>query len=75
MSGNLMPDAMLAALAIEHGVTLYSTDTDFAKFRELRWENPLGDYGVDRANFYALTAFRVRHRTTAGKAAGVSESV
>lgn len=42
MSGNLMPDAMLAALAIEHGVTLYSTDTDFAKFRELRWENPLG---------------------------------
>lgn len=42
MSGNLMPDAMLAALAIEHGVTLYSTDTDFAKFRELRWESPLG---------------------------------
>ncbi len=39
--GNLIPDAMHAALAIEHGLTLYSTDTDFARFRELRWENPL----------------------------------
>lgn len=40
--GNLVPDALLAALAIEHGLTLCSTDTDFARFRELRWENPLG---------------------------------
>jgi toxin-antitoxin system PIN domain toxin len=39
--GNLVPDAALAALAIEHGVTLISTDTDFARFRDLRWENPL----------------------------------
>jgi toxin-antitoxin system PIN domain toxin len=39
--GNLIPDAALAALAIEHGMTLYSTDTDFARFTELRWENPL----------------------------------
>ena len=39
--GNLIPDAALAALAIEHGVPLVSTDTDFARFRELRWENPL----------------------------------
>jgi predicted nucleic acid-binding protein len=39
--GNLIPDALLAALAIEHGLTLYSTDTDFARFRELRWENPI----------------------------------
>jgi toxin-antitoxin system PIN domain toxin len=39
--GNLIPDAALAALAIEHGVPLISTDTDFARFRELRWENPL----------------------------------
>jgi uncharacterized protein len=39
--GNLIPDATLAALAIEHGLTLYSTDTDFARFRGLRWENPL----------------------------------
>lgn len=39
--GNLIPDAALAALAIEHGVVLASTDTDFARFRRLRWENPL----------------------------------
>lgn len=39
--GNLIPDAALAALAIEHGVMLASTDTDFARFRGLRWENPL----------------------------------
>ncbi len=32
---------MLAALAIEHGLTLCSTDTDFARFTELRWQNPL----------------------------------
>lgn len=41
LRGNLIPDAALAALAIEHGVALISTDTDFARFRELRWENPL----------------------------------
>jgi predicted nucleic acid-binding protein len=40
-SHGLIPDAALAALAIEHGVTLASTDTDFARFRGLRWENPL----------------------------------
>lgn len=41
VTGNLVPDALLAALAIEHGLTLCSTDTDFARFREARWENPL----------------------------------
>lgn len=38
---NLVSDAHLAALAIEHGLTLCSTDGDFARFRELKWENPL----------------------------------
>lgn len=38
---NLVPDAHLAALAIEHGLTLCSTDGDFARFQELHWENPL----------------------------------
>lgn len=38
---NLVPDAHLAALAIEHGLVLCSTDGDFARFPELRWENPL----------------------------------
>jgi len=39
--GNLVPDAHLAALAIEHGLTLYSTDGDFARFPGLRWINPI----------------------------------
>lgn len=39
--GDLVPDAHLAALAIEHGLTLMSTDGDFARFPRLRWENPL----------------------------------
>jgi toxin-antitoxin system PIN domain toxin len=43
MRGNLVPDAHLAALAIEHGLTLCSTDGDFARFRALRWLNPIGD--------------------------------
>ena len=38
---NLVPDAHLAALAVEHGLTLCSTDGDFARFPGLRWENPL----------------------------------
>lgn len=38
---NLVPDAHLAALAIEHGLLLCSTDGDFARFPGLRWENPL----------------------------------
>ena len=41
MQANLVPDAHLAALAIEHGLTLCSTDGDFSRFRELRWQNPL----------------------------------
>ncbi|MEW6751175.1 MAG: TA system VapC family ribonuclease toxin [Candidatus Latescibacterota bacterium] len=36
-----VPDAHLAALAIEHGLSLRSTDGDFARFPGLRWENPL----------------------------------
>jgi uncharacterized protein len=39
--GNLVPDAQLAALAIEHGVEVCSADTDFARFPEVRWTNPL----------------------------------
>lgn len=39
---NLVPDAHLAALAIEHGLLLCSADGDFARFPGLRWQNPLG---------------------------------
>lgn len=41
MRSNLVPDAHLAALAIEHGLTLCSADGDFSRFPDLRWENPL----------------------------------
>jgi uncharacterized protein len=41
LRGNLIPDAQLAALAIEHGVGVCSADTDFARFSELPWLNPL----------------------------------
>lgn len=41
VQGNLIPDAHLAALAIEHGLVLCSSDGDFARFPELRWQNPL----------------------------------
>jgi uncharacterized protein len=41
MGGNLVTDAHLAALAIEHGLTLCSNDGDFARFPKLRWVNPL----------------------------------
>ena len=41
VTANLVPDAMLAALAIENGLTVMSADTDFARFTEARWENPL----------------------------------
>ena len=35
--GNLVNDAHLAALAIEHGAEVVSFDTDFARFPGLRW--------------------------------------
>jgi toxin-antitoxin system PIN domain toxin len=38
---NLVTDAHLAALAIEHGCELTSTDSDFARFSKLKWRNPL----------------------------------
>jgi hypothetical protein len=40
-AGNLVTDAHLAALAIEHGAELSSCDTDFARFSGLRWSDPL----------------------------------
>jgi uncharacterized protein len=41
--GNLSTDAMIAALAIEHGGSVYSTDRDFSRFPKVRWQNPLAD--------------------------------
>lgn len=40
-AGNLVTDAHLAALAIEHGAELCSCDSDFSRFSGLRWTDPL----------------------------------
>lgn len=40
-AGNLTTDAHLAAIAMSHDATLVSCDNDFARFKGLRWENPL----------------------------------
>lgn len=41
-AGNLVNDAHLAALAVEHGAELNSCDSDFSRFPGVRWINPLG---------------------------------
>ncbi|TAG08944.1 MAG: PIN domain-containing protein [Verrucomicrobia bacterium] len=40
-AGNLTTDAHLAALAIEHGFVLHTTDADFTRFPGLKWKNPI----------------------------------
>ncbi len=40
--GNLIPDAYLAALAIESGCEWITTDRDYSRFPGLRWRHPLG---------------------------------
>ena len=40
-AGNLVTDAHLAALPIEHGPELCSCDADFSRFPGLRWVDPL----------------------------------
>jgi predicted nucleic acid-binding protein len=40
-TANLVSDAHLAALAVEHNCVLCSTDADFARFRGVRWKNPI----------------------------------
>ena len=41
--GNLVPDAWLAALAIESGAEWITTDHDYSRFPGLRWRHPLAD--------------------------------
>jgi predicted nucleic acid-binding protein len=41
IAANLVSDTHLAALAIEHGLTLCSMDGNFGRFPGLRWQNPL----------------------------------
>ena len=40
-AGNLVSDAQIAALALEYGAVVHTADTDFARFKGLRWKNPL----------------------------------
>jgi uncharacterized protein len=40
-AGPLVMDAVLAAIAVEHGATLCTMDRDFSRFSRLRWTNPL----------------------------------
>jgi uncharacterized protein len=42
-TANLVADAHLATLALEHGCQLMSTDADFARFPKLAWKNPFED--------------------------------
>jgi len=42
LMANMITDAQLAALAVEHGLTVHSADTDFARFSEITWVNPVG---------------------------------
>jgi uncharacterized protein len=42
-AANLVPDAHLAALSVEHGARLCSADADFARFPGVRWVNPLSE--------------------------------
>ena len=41
LRANLISDAALAALCIEHGLEMISADTDFARFTEITWRNPV----------------------------------
>jgi len=41
LRGNLIADAAVAALCIEHGLDVVSADTDFARFTEITWVNPI----------------------------------
>lgn len=44
-TGPLVMDAALAAIALEHGATLCTTDRDFSRFPRLKWMNPLATAG------------------------------
>ena len=44
-AGNLVTDAQIAAVAIEHGAVVHTTDTDFMRFTGLRWFNPISGVG------------------------------
>jgi toxin-antitoxin system PIN domain toxin len=46
LRGHLVSDAVLAALCIEHGLSMISADSDFARFTEVPWINPVAAGGA-----------------------------
>ena len=42
LRANLIADAVLVAICVEHGLAIVSADSDFARFSEIRWINPVG---------------------------------
>jgi predicted nucleic acid-binding protein len=44
-AGSLVMDAVIAAIALEHGATVCTTDRDFTRFSGLKWTNPLATGG------------------------------
>ena len=44
-AGNLVSDAQMAALAMDHDAVLHTADTDFVRFQGLRWFNPITGTG------------------------------
>ncbi|HEY7242550.1 MAG TPA: type II toxin-antitoxin system VapC family toxin [Xanthobacteraceae bacterium] len=40
-TGPLVMDAVLAAIAVEHGATVCTTDRDFSRFPDVKWTNPI----------------------------------
>ena len=48
-AGNLVTDAQIAAIAIENDAVVHTADSDFIRFKGLRWRNPLNATGTARS--------------------------
>ena len=44
-AGNLVTDAQIAAIALEHNAVVHTSDTDFVRFPGVRWFNPISGIG------------------------------
>ncbi len=44
-AGNLVTDAQIAVVALDHGAVVHTSDTDFIRFPGLRWYNPITNSG------------------------------
>jgi toxin-antitoxin system PIN domain toxin len=49
-AGNLVSDAQIAASAIAHNAVLHTADSDFARFPDLKWFNPISGASSGRVN-------------------------